>query len=386
LRAEYTGSKIKLTGGVSYGWDKYIERTNVGFGPGNAYTTALQNQYYQYRETYGAYLDGTLSITDQLDVSLGLRDTQDSTTMSNVHTDLTDGIFGAPILALIPPLPDVTRRSNGLTGRAIVSYKIVPSVMTYASYSRGYRAGAFNGLQFFSPDELNYVEPETTNQEEIGVKATLAHRVTVDLSLFNIDVKNQQVQSEVNIPACGTCNPPTPPISYPALAGLRGYSRGIDLNIGAKLAESLTASVSVTLLDTAYASGAGQDISGVSVVGKHFPFAPDVGVRANLEWTAWESGDRKITLGGDVNYTGRYWFEPLNGANEIESGFILRQGQNPYTTVDGRLAYIAGRYRISVWANNIFNQYFVAGATNAESSFGEAQLMYPLIFHIKEKV
>jgi outer membrane receptor protein involved in Fe transport len=375
VRVQYTANRFHLTAGASYGWDEYDEQTNVGFGPGTSYTTNLENDYEQFRTTYGVYFDGTYSFTDQLDLDLGLRDTEDKTTMSKVRSNLLDSVFGSPIGVLIPLQPDVSRSSNGVTGRAILSYKFVPDVMAYASYSRGYRAGAFNGLQFFSPDELNYVGPETTSQEEVGLKATLSHRVTVDVSLFNIDVVNQQVQSEVNIPACASCNPPTPPISYPALAGLKGYSRGADISLGAQILENLVGNVSLTLLDTRYASGASQEVSGASVAGKHFPFAPDVALRAGLDWTAWKEGDQKVTLGVNVGYTGRYWFEPSNGDSEVGAGYILKRGQDPYTTVDARMAYEVGRFRVAVWANNISNQYYIAGATNAEASFGEAQTL-----------
>jgi outer membrane receptor protein involved in Fe transport len=378
VRAEYTTGKLRLTAGATYGWDEFDQTFTAGFGGAEF----LSNSYKQTRTSYGAFVDGAYSLTDQLDLTLGIRDTEDQTSMADVRTLLLNSFYGSPIGMTIPTfgayipndyLPTQTRNNNGVTGRAILSYKVTPNIMTYVSYSHGYRAGAFNGLQFLSPDELNFIGPEEDNDVEVGLKATLSHRVTLDITAYNIDITNQQVQSEVNIQACPSCTPPVQAASYPALAGLKGYSRGLDFDVAAAITDTLSGSLSLTLSDTRYGSGAGQEISGTSVVGKHFAFAPAVALRAGLDWVAWREGDQKITLSGNVGYTGRYWFDPTNGANEIGLGYILRRGQDPYATLDARLAYQIGKVRVALWANNIFNQYYIASATNAEASYGSAQ-------------
>jgi iron complex outermembrane receptor protein len=371
LRAAYTAGRLHLIVGLSYGWDTFGQVFNVGFGGAEF----LSNIYRQERTTYGAYFDSTYDITDQLKLTLGFRDTQDATTMSRVHTDILDSIFGSPIGQTIPLLPSVTAHSNGPTGRVIVSYKIVPEVMAYVSYSRGYRAGAFNGVQFASARELNYVKPETDDDVEVGVKASLGRRLTADIDFFNIQLANQQVQGQINIPGCPACTPPTPAISYAALRGLDGYSRGVDLDLRAQFLDSLVGTVTLTWLNTRYDSGPNQSISGTSVAGKHFPFAPDVSLRAGLDWTAWQEGDQKLTASGDVGYTGQYWFDPVNGANEVPGATLMRRGQPGYATVDARLAYEFGRFRVAAWVNNMFDQFYLAGASNTEASFGDDQAL-----------
>jgi outer membrane receptor protein involved in Fe transport len=380
LRAEYTTGKLRLTAGATYGWDEFDQTFTAGFGG----VEFLSNSFEQKRTSYGAFVDGTYSFTDKLDLTLGIRDTEDQTKMEKVRTLLLDSFYGSPIGMTIPTagpyipddyLPTQTRNNNGVTGRAILSYKFTPDIMTYASYSHGYRAGAFNGLQFLSPDELNFVGPEEDDDVEVGLKATLWRRLTLNLAAYDIEITNQQVQSEINIAGCPTCTPPVQSASYPALAGLKGYSRGVDLDAKTAFTDSLTGSFSLTLSDTKYASGPNQTISGTSVAGKHFAFAPDIAIRAGLDWVAWREGDQKVTLSGDVGYTGRYWFDPTNGANEIGLGYILRRGQDPYATVDARLAYQIRKVRISLWANNIFDQFYVASATNAEASYGSAQAL-----------
>ena len=58
------------------------------------------------------------------------------------------------------PLPGGLERrgkSNQLSGRAILDWKPTDGVMMYASYSRGYRAGTFNGLAYGSSNQVYFV-------------------------------------------------------------------------------------------------------------------------------------------------------------------------------------------------------------------------------------
>jgi outer membrane receptor protein involved in Fe transport len=376
LRASYSSSKFDVLAGLSFGTDDYTQSFRVGFGGSpNTLTpssgTFLRNMYDQRRTTYAAYVDGTYHFTDQLDFTLGVRDTEDQTSFGDLQTDLMSAMFGSVLGQTIPLQPTLRRSSNGPTGRAVLTYKFTPTILAYGSYSRGYRSGAFNGVEFFNPLEANYVQPETVNAEEFGIKATLWRRVTANLSFFNQDITNQQVQSEIQNPPCPTCNPPEPATQTAALTGLNGYSRGVDFDLNAVIADGLTVHGSLTLLNTRYAYGVNQQIDGTPVGGKRFPYAPDLAIRAGADWIMWRRGDQKITLSGDIDYTGQFFFEPTNGASEFGDGYILKQGQTPYTLVDMRLSYDIGRVRLAVWANNIFNQYYIDAAENSGASFGE---------------
>jgi outer membrane receptor protein involved in Fe transport len=363
LRAQYSDGPLNITAGGFYGADTYHHLANVGFF-GAAF---LQNTYNQVRRSYAFYVDGTYNFTDQLSLTLGLRETQDETRISRLQTALLSSLVGTPVALSIPAsatfdpnafLPAVERDSNGLTGRAVLSYKFTPQVMAYVSYSHGYRAGAFNGQQFFSANELNYVGPETDDNYELGLKgAFFERRLQLTSALFDTEIRNQQVLSAVNIPGVA---------SYPALAGLNGRVRGFEIDAQGVITETLRGHVAFTWLDTRYDNG--QVTEGVDVGGHRFPFAPDYSLRAGLDWRLWEAGERKLTLSGDVDYTGHYYYDPQNGVGSVGAHF--KNGQEGYALVDTRLTYDMGRVQVTLWAKNLFDKFYLTYVSNAESSFG----------------
>jgi iron complex outermembrane receptor protein len=85
--------------------------------------------------------------------------------------------------------------NNTVSALLSASYKFTPDVMTYASLSRGAKAGGIN------PSVPNgvlgtsslYVRPETANDAEVGIKSSwLNHRITANANLFWTQVKDYQ--------------------------------------------------------------------------------------------------------------------------------------------------------------------------------------------------
>ena len=77
---------------------------------------------------------------------------------------------------LLPGLPVLTGIVAGLdesvtkpTGRVVLSYDLAPASMLYASYSRGYRSGSFNGQSIVPVP--NFVRPEFVDAFEGGIKS-----------------------------------------------------------------------------------------------------------------------------------------------------------------------------------------------------------------------
>ncbi len=169
------------------------------------------DDYRQDGNNWALFTHNIVHITDRLDLTLGLRYTNDkkdfSATFGNDNTVCT-----AQQAALTPFLPTLgatavgliglacqgnstaelngvsisdERKEDEFTGTAILSYKPTDDLMVYASYSRGYKAGGFNldrsalkaptatfaaagGAQALVGN-LQF-DPETVNSYEIGAK------------------------------------------------------------------------------------------------------------------------------------------------------------------------------------------------------------------------
>lgn len=175
------------------------------------------DDYRQEGNNWALFTHNIIHVTDRLDLTLGLRYTNDkkdfSATFGNDNTGCTT--LQTNLLPLIanPAVPksarDVfggliglgcqgnsTAELNGVsisddraedefTGTAILSYKPTDDLMVYASYSRGYKAGGFNldrsalkapTATFASQGGAQALvgnlqfDPETVNSYEIGAK------------------------------------------------------------------------------------------------------------------------------------------------------------------------------------------------------------------------
>ena len=80
-----------------------------------------------------------------------------------------------------------------------MSYKPTDQLLTYASFSRGYKAGGFNldraGLTFGAVDlqDLRF-KPELVDAWELGAKFN-GHGIDVNVALFQEDFKNFQLNT-----------------------------------------------------------------------------------------------------------------------------------------------------------------------------------------------
>jgi len=119
----------------------------------------LNDLYNQGSKNYAVFTHNIFSITDRLKLTLGARYTHERKTLGAVLTDNNTlcTIYSASPLASLQTLPCVSpsvpggsftiadsRTENKISGTAVISYKPTDRLLTYASYSRGYKAGGFN--------------------------------------------------------------------------------------------------------------------------------------------------------------------------------------------------------------------------------------------------
>jgi iron complex outermembrane receptor protein len=242
LRLDFFRDRFKGILGVYYGWDKIVTNNTpdfygflsdvnaaignpadyfnpAGLGREAGMATALKatQDYTQERKSYAIYGEASYEITDTVKITAGLRYTKDKFAYLDALTTFYDDT-GAPRLytvsdyapggvlskyfigddpALDASIGALNRsdKSNALTGRAIIDWKPVDDLLVYASYSRGYRGGTYNGLAFQAANQVYFVEPETVDAFEIGFKSRfLDNRLQLNVSAFHYDYKAQQQQ------------------------------------------------------------------------------------------------------------------------------------------------------------------------------------------------
>ncbi|GAB3100418.1 TonB-dependent receptor [Aestuariicella hydrocarbonica] len=343
--------------------DSYIAPAPLGLGAfvGNPALLAsgfrAVSQFTQSRESKAIYFEGSHDVTESLTLTLGLRYTEDDFELSGLRStfyDLTTGLaqYNAIPLNASPDqnqtLAPLTGASDEYTGRFIVDYKATDSIMAFASYSRGYRAGTFNGKASQSVSQVTFVEPEFVDNYEIGVKSRLFDdRIQLNATLFLAEYEDQQVQEVVGATSF--------------LRNASGVMQGLEVEMEAIVTDTFLLGVNLGLLDTEYDDGV--IVNGLDLGGNEFPFAPSTTVSVFSNWEIMELGDGTLELSSVVRYQDDIWFDPFNDQKTSQNGpGKSSQMQEAYTLVDLRLSYMATDFEVSFWSKNVTDKtYYVSG-------------------------
>jgi iron complex outermembrane receptor protein len=377
--------------------------------------TALQH-FKQVRKSYAFYGEGSYQITDNVKLTVGARYTSDKNIFKDGNTTYFDDLGVARLVTVsnfrqggafapyflqavrneagavvIPsfqglgiPLPGPLENkgsSNRVSGRVILDWKPTDSSLIYASYSRGYRAGTFNGLAYGSANQVYFVKPEQVNAYEVGFKSRFAdNRVQINGSFFYYDYKGQQGQV---VDATATAN----------LISLDGTLKGLEFDAQFAATGRLRLSASIGLLDTKYKNGTCPAnpatipnfpsqlgscvVSGggpVSVGGNPFPYAAKSTGNVTFDWDAVDIGSGKVTLHGDASYTGRFYYDSFKDYSRgplvnLSTGRFA-DGEGNDWTLNSRLSYSTARYSLAAWMKNITNKTTYPFGIAIENLFG----------------
>jgi len=128
---------------------------------------------------YSAYAKATYDLTEKLALLAGLRFNRQKIdyTFDNFNTNPNQHFSGA-------------NQENAVTGKGGIQYKWTPDIMTFATYSTGYKGQAYDLVSTFTArTAANMPVPhETAKNYEVGLKSSLFdRRVYFDLTLFHTD-------------------------------------------------------------------------------------------------------------------------------------------------------------------------------------------------------
>jgi iron complex outermembrane recepter protein len=446
VRLDYSSGPLKLIVGAFYGKDSItadnrpdffniladlntaLGRTTSYFNPAasgllpGVPTGILGTQHFkQERSSLAVYGEGNYELTDTITATAGLRYTKDKNDFKDGITTFYDYAGVARLLSVsdfaggayflqpvydgggtaatgnlvVPafgagglniPTPGGLKRSGKsgkLSGRFILDWKPTDGTMVYASYSRGYRAGTFNGLAYGSANQVYFVRPESVNAYELGFKTRfMDNRLQINGALFYYDYKGQQGQV---VDSTATAN----------LIALDGKMKGAELEILFAATDTLKLSASMGILDSKYkdfdqAACAATSLAGlfpaqqgscvqssggnVSVGGNPFPYAAKTSFNLGFDWDAFQSETGKLSIHGDAAYTGRFYYDSFKdysrgGLPAVASG-KFGNGEGDYWVLNGRVTYARDNYAIAFWGKNLTNKVYYPFGISIENLFG----------------
>ncbi|MCA0978604.1 TonB-dependent receptor [Qipengyuania flava] len=373
--------------------------------------------YNQTSENFALFTHNIFHITDTLDLTLGLRYTNEtkdfdaSFANDNVicpqNRALLSSLLAVPSLAGLAggiislscqgnstsELDGVTledsRDEDEFTGTAILSWKPVDDLLVYGSYSRGYKAGGYNldrsalalpvalNVNTINPAALQF-EEETVDAYEIGLKYQ-ERMWGASLSLFRQEFSNFQLNTfngsvfvVQNINGCDTDlggldrdNSGTTGACDADNIAPGVVSQGFEFEANLRPANSLIFTVGLTRADTEFADnlvgsedGTPLDPALRLLPGDQMSNAPAWVATSSLTWTP------------DIGTSGMKGLFYINArtTSDYNTGSDLLYGkeQDGYTLVNYRVGItnIADRFSVEGWVNNLFDQNYSQVAFN----------------------
>jgi iron complex outermembrane receptor protein len=141
---------------------------------------------------YSAYANATYDLTGKFALLAGLRFNKQKIdyTFDNFNTSPNQHFSGA-------------NQENSVTGKGGIQYKWTPDVMTFATYSTGYKGQAYDLVSTFNARTAAQmpVPHETAKNYEVGLKSSLFdHRMYFNLTLFHTDFHGFQTSVTSTLP------------------------------------------------------------------------------------------------------------------------------------------------------------------------------------------
>ena len=286
----------------------------------------LANQRLTESDTESLALFGQASraLTDRLTATAGLRLDHCSATGTQDYIRSTGTVRYNEDISDTELLP-----------MASLSWKFNDQATGYLSFSTGWMAGGYDYYSATSQANFAY-DPEFTRNYEAGLKTSFFdNRVRANLSIFYTDIEDKQIREEVVDGGVG---------AWKITNAASAHTQGVELEVRALPTRHLElfAGFGYTQAEiddwTGTLNGSAMDYSGCTL-----PWAPDFTANAGISYTSDSGWYGNILL----FWAGKQYFD---AANTLED--------DGYALVNLKTGYRFGRYDISIWCKNLFDEEY----------------------------
>ncbi|VWX56063.1 TonB-dependent receptor [Sphingorhabdus sp. 109] len=332
----------------------------TGFDPSTITNT---NLYAQNSKSWSIFTHNTLEVTDDLELTVGLRYSDESKDgsfasggnnnpvcpaivgqispgggLSGLPAALQNAFFGlgcfaftspadAPYAAVLPSPRTFNSKfkDNELIYTGKVSYAFADPVNIYASFTHGYKSGGFN---LDSTAAAGGADPrfasETVNAYEIGLKAKfLDNAVTLNVAAFREEFKNFQVL-EFTGAQFETFNVP------------KAETQGVEIESTIRPSEHFTVNAALTITDANYpddCAGTQTAANVVALCGNSLTNAPDLVGIAGATYTNEIGSNLKYFLNAQM----RFESDRRTSTQAIDPADLAANIPVPFDTQDGNI-------------------------------------------------
>jgi outer membrane receptor protein involved in Fe transport len=259
---------------------------------------------------------------------------------------------------------DATAKDSGALFSAAASYKLTPTLFTYARYAGGFRPGVGRVLPgpICNPDfEALGIDPSTippfTKSEKLDSYEAGIRKSTRDgrfsLSLTGFIIKYRDIQQSLVLPVCASI--------FDVNAG-RATSKGFEIEARMAPSRALSFTASVGYTDSRLDQG--DPFSGGDA-GEQLQFVPAWTFSIQQDYRAPLSGDWDLVVRSDLSFTDKRQTQfglPGSGPDPIST-------LPDYTLVNAQVGIARQGWEVVLFGDNLTNELPIYG-TNQTRYFG----------------
>lgn len=306
----------------------------------------------QTTTNYALFGNMTFDLTDALTIELGGRYTNEK---KKFFQRAMRRESGAPLLFNTPQY-ELAESWNNFSPRASLSYDFAENVMGYASWSRGFRSGGFNGRPT-SLEEVGGYNPETLTAWEAGLKTEPAPGITFNLAAFRNQYRNQQLLITTVSASSGLL------VVRTENAG-KSRIQGLEAETAVRITPELRFSGSLGLLDAKYQ----RYVSVIAGVPTDVSFrkpkqAPKLTASGSLAYEAALTDDVTGTFRVDAAYRSRTYID-------VENTPSLQAPDHAIVNASATFALPASNVTLRFAVDNLTKQRVPVAGYDGSAAFG----------------
>jgi len=263
--------------------------------------------------SYAAFGQATIPFADIWELTVGARWTYDKREVQQIAVDNEGGAnppAGIPLGPGGTPYAVSAEASfDAPTWKLALAVEPIENVRLYASYDRGYKAGAFPSAAQSAAQAVLPLESEILDNYELGLKSTLLDgRLRFNAAAFRLEYDDLQVYELLGLTL----------VTSNAQAEVDGY----EIETAFAVTNNLTVGGSYTSLDAHFTSNA---VSGALVLpynGNVLPRSPDSQYTLYVDGE-WEVAGGTLAARADYQWTDDFYFDPSNNPEVLSPAHDL---------------------------------------------------------------
>ncbi len=303
-------------------------------------------------KSYAVYGQGTFAVTENFDITAGLRYSYEEKKVARVRVAHVTGNIS---------VPKDGREDDfqALSPKISLDYNWTDDVMTYVSVARGFKSGGLNGDSF---DDFTFTtfDPEYVWTYEAGLRSEfLDHRLRINASAFYSDYTNIQFSVNRGDPDTGRS------VAVVDNAG-KAEMKGFEIEIVAMPVERLMLSASLGHIDAKYTE-----------LDSGLPITLDTDFIKTPGWSLALSGKYSIPLGDAGEMVWHVdWATKSDIQHDILSSPLLLQ--EAYSIMNARLTFQSAdeKWAVSVFGTNITDTKYIVAGSVFTTSLGFAEVIW----------